>query len=254
MSKSKQNYYVEDFSCNGSGGRITGKLYIPSIHEKKLPTVILSHGYNSCFSDLTDLTEQLATNGICACCYDFCGGSLRSKSEGNPLEMSIPTEQSDLKAVVNKVMSLDFVNNDKVFLYGESQGGFVSALVAVELKDKLAGLALLYPAFCIPDDWLNRNETVLPESFNIMGMTLSRKFYYEVPRYDVFEYVSAFTKPVLLMHGTEDFVVQLSYAQKAAKSFKNCRLELFDGQGHGFAPKEREEACSMVTEFVKTQL
>lgn len=48
------------------------------------------------------------------------------------------------------------------------KGGFVSSLVAAELKDKIKNLIMLYPALCIPDNWQVNfpKEEDIPESYN----------------------------------------------------------------------------------------
>ena len=44
--------------------------------------------------------------------------------------MSVLTEVNDLETVIDYVSTMPYVNKDKIFLMGWSQGGFVSALVA----------------------------------------------------------------------------------------------------------------------------
>ena len=57
--------------------------------------------------------------------------------------MSVSTEISDLEVVIDYIKNNVFP--EKLFLYGESQGGFVSALTGAKRKD-ISGLVLLYPA------------------------------------------------------------------------------------------------------------
>ena len=54
---------------------------------------------------------------------------MKSKSDGKTTEMSVLTEVKDLEVVIDYVSTLPYVNKDKIFLMGCSQGGFVSALV-----------------------------------------------------------------------------------------------------------------------------
>lgn len=145
------NITIKEMPCY-SREKIFGLLYTPAEYKGKLPAVILSHGYNSSHRELLDMAECLAKSGFAAYCYDFCGGSAVSKSGGSSLDMSIETEISDLKAVIKTISETDHIDTDRIYLYGESQGGFVSALTAAQIPDKIAGEVLLYPAFCIPDN------------------------------------------------------------------------------------------------------
>lgn len=242
-------YTVKELCCKNGENNIFGVLYMPETDEKRVPAAILSHSYNSSYSHMLDLAERLAENGIAAYCYDFCGGSSISRSDGKSTDMSVTTEQNDLKCVIEMIKGCGFT--DKIFLYGESQGGFISALTATEVKEDIAGIALLYPAFCIPNDWLCRDPEAMTEPFDFMGLKLSKAFYDSVPRYDIYAHISRFDKPVLLIHGDADDLVNTCYARKAAASFPDCRLEIYENERHGFSPDARRQMCGQVVEFFK---
>ncbi len=231
--------------------RIFAQEYIPENAGERVPAVILSHGYNSCCGALSDMAERFAENGIYACCFDFCGGSTRSKSSGKSTEMSIETEKRDLLEVIKAAEALDFI--DRIFLYGESQGGFVSALTAADIPDKISGLFLIYPAFCIPDNWLCRSADEFLQPTDFMGMTLSKAFYDGVPRYDVYERMGDFKNKVLLFHGDSDGLVDISYSYRLEKSFPNCELTVIKGEGHGFSEKTREKSAEKIVKEIKRQ-
>ena len=90
----------------------------------------------------------------------------------------------------------------------------------------------------------------MTEPFDFMGLKLSRAFYDSVPRYDVYAHIGKFDKPVLRLHGDADDLVDVSYSQKASKSFPDCRLEIYENEGHGFSPDARKKMCVRVTEFL----
>lgn len=66
-----------------------------------MPYGYLSHGFNSSGDDFTEYAKVLVENGIGACIFDFCGGSLRSKSDLSTTEMTVFTEKEDLLAVID---------------------------------------------------------------------------------------------------------------------------------------------------------
>ncbi len=243
------NYRIEEMSVGFEENFIYGKAYIPE-GSGRLKAVILSHGYNSSHSDLEDAAAALAEKGVFAYCFDFRGGSTRSKSSGSPLEMSVMTEVGDLKRVIKAVRELDVTDCKEVYLYGESQGGFVSALTAADMPEQTAGLFLLYPAFCIPDDWRKICEKDCPEKTELMGMTLSRKFYDELPGYDVFEHIKRYTGRTTIVHGTADNLVSPSYSEKAAECFPNAELILYENEGHGFSAAARKKLVELICEKI----
>lgn len=230
----------ENYLTLEDGERIFYRMYIPQSKAAKTGAVILSHGYNSCSEHLHDVAEAFAKRGLLSCCYDFRGGSVNSKSSGSSLDMSVCSELNDLFAVADMIRKLDMLDGEKLYLYGESQGGFVSALAAAEKPSMFAGAMLLYPAFCIPDDWRNRGISD-GETFEIMGMKLSDSYVKGLPQYDVFEKIKDFGGEVVIGHGTADRVVPYDYSVRARDSFKNAKLIAFENEGHGFSGEARRK-------------
>lgn len=241
--------YSRKMSCY-SKDKIFGLLYTPAEYKGKLPAVILSHGYNSSHRELLDMAECLAKRGFAAYCFDFCGGSAVSESGGSSLDMSIETEIADLKAVIKAISENDFIDTDRIYLYGESQGGFVSALTAAQMPNQIAGEVLLYPAFCIPDNWERVTPEELSANNDFMGMKLSAKFLEGLPRYDVFEAAGRFHRPVLIHHGDSDGLVDLSYAERLHKALPQSELFVYKGEGHGFAPEAKRLMCERTADFL----
>ncbi len=215
---------------------IYGKAYIP-VREGRMPAVVLCHAFNSCHADVEDVAKALAQSGVFAYCFDFCGGSPHSRSSGTTLQMSVASELSDLAEVLAFIRKLEGYSFDRLYLYGESQGGFVAGLGAGEGID---GAYLMYPAFCIPDDWRDRNADEMDGGTDCMGMLISGEYRRGLPMFDVFEHISRFSGKVRIWHGTEDDIVRLCYAERAAQSYPDCTLTVFGGEGHGFSREIRD--------------
>lgn len=213
---------------------IYGEMYLPQDGAKTHPLLIASHGYNSCSEHMRTEMEQFAMRGIAVYCYDFCGGSTRSKSTGRTEEMSILTEQRDLLDVFQAVSALAYVDAQRIYLYGSSQGGFVSALAAPQLQDRIRGIFLQFPAFCIPDDWGDKKTQQTPETFDFMGMVIGRKYIDDLPDEDVFDIAARYKGPVCIFHGDADALVKLHYSERLANACTNAELHVYPGQGHGF--------------------
>lgn len=244
-------YTQEELHCTYDDKDIFGTLYTPEDGLSSHPAAILSHGYNCIGADMQDVAKKLAENGMTVYSFDYCGGSTRSASSGNSVDMSVETEQDDLRHVIDMVADLDSTDASRLYLYGESQGGFVAALTAAEMPDRIAGMVLIYPAFCIVDQWLAMDPDTMTEPFNFMGgMTLSKTFYDGVPRYDIYEHVSKFANPVIIYQGDKDQVVNVSYAQKLNEIFPDCSLTIVEGAGHGFGGDDRKNAVDGSVKFL----
>lgn len=91
----------------------------------------------------------------------------------------------------------------------------------------------------------------MEEPFSFMGgMTLSKTFYDGVPRYDVYEHISAYTNPVIIYQGDKDQVVNVSYAKRLEQTYEDCSLTVIEGAGHGFGGKDRTTAVSGSVDFI----
>ncbi len=145
------SYRTEELYAYSGENQIYGVIYVPENAEEKLPAVIFSHGFGGNYRVGAQYAEILAENGYAVYCFDFCGGSPGSRSDGSTLEMSIFTEKDDLDAVIETIRGLDYIDGDNIFLMGSSQGGAVSAIAAAERKEDIRGMILLYPAFVLAD-------------------------------------------------------------------------------------------------------
>ena len=245
---------MQEIKIPHHGRRVDGCEYRPE-GEGRFPVVILSHGFNGHHSDQAHIAELLTANGIGAVCYTFCGGSLRDESGFPTTDMTLFTEKQDLLAVLDEVRYWDWVDAEHVYLFGSSQGGMVSALAAEERKDQVRGMFLQYPAFCIADDWREKYPRIadIPEEIQLWDVTLGRVFAESVHDFVLEEQTGGFDKPVLIVHGTEDDVVPISYSEQATERYPNARLEVFSGEGHGFTPAGERRTAEMVLAFVQEQ-
>ena len=222
--------------------RIYGVMYYNPVTSKKQPAVILSHSSSLTHEAMRGYASAIAKMGYAAYCFDFCGGSDKSKSGGSTDDMTVFTEVEDLRAVVKTVKSLGYVEPSEVYLLGSSQGGLVSALLADECPDDFAGMILFYPAFNIPEmvskfsgfgnwgdfgDWGNWGD------FGGM-MSMSEKYINSIKDFDVWSHIGKFPKPVCIIHGTADIIVPISNSEKAVGLYPSATLNKIEGANHGF--------------------
>ncbi|OYP60554.1 S9 family peptidase [Prevotella sp. P2-180] len=215
------------------GNRIFGMMYYNSTVSEKQPAVILSHSSSLTHEAMKGYASAIAKMGFAAYCFDFCGGSAKSKSDGKTDEMTVFTEVEDLRAVVKTVKSLDYVDSSNVCLLGSSQGGLVSALLADECPDDFAGMILFYPAFNIPE------MVKMFSGFGGFGdfggmMSMSEAYINSIKDFDVWSHIGKFSKPVCIIHGTADMIVPISNSVKAVGLYPSATLNKIEGANHGF--------------------
>lgn len=241
----------KDFSCQRLDGKtIRGKVYIPDGRKRRFPTVIFCHGFGGNYRELAHHGVGLAESGICCILFDFCGGGSESTSDGTMLEMSVKTERDDLLCVWERVKRFSFVDKKRLFLMGESQGGFVAAYAADGLQREVCGLILWYPAFQIPEAVRATCENGIPDDYEVFGLRIGQAYAVDAMDLKPYERMAYFKKPVLMIHGDRDGIVPFSYSERAVKAFPRARLEPIVGADHGFDGADCVRARELSRDFV----
>ena len=249
-------YQIEELYALRDGKQIYGVVYIPQNAGEQMPAIIYSHGFGGSHQYGTQYAKAMAARGYVVYCFDFCGGSPGSRSDGSTLEMSLFTEREDLEAVIKMMQELDYVDNSNLFLLGTSQGGAVSALTAAAHPDEIKGVVLLYPAFVLVD---NANELFhsseeIPDTYYFLWMNVGRTYFEPLLDYDIYADIKDYTKDVLILHGDADSIVPLSYSEKAVQVYSSAQLKVLQGAGHGFYGDDIEQAIGYITEYLNTHI
>lgn len=238
-----------------NGQEIYGKLYRPNNLQGKQPIIIYSHGLGGNYEILENFAKALAEKGITGYAFDFRGGGEKSQSSGKTTEMTVLTEVDDLKNIVQHIKTWDFVDSDKIILLGESQGGAVSALLASQMPDEIAGLMTFYPAYAMTDDSHAKypNPNAIPAVTRYFGIIdLGKQYFIDAQNADFYNKIGRYTKPVLLVHGTKDDIVNIKYSEQASKVYPAVTYKVIDGAGHGFKDKPYfEQALGFVETYLK---
>ena len=234
---------------------VYGDAYIPE--TESFPLVIFSHGYNGYKDDFKESAEYLMDNGIASLTFTFCGSGGRDPSGFGTTNMTLFTEKEDLSAIIDYAKQIKGFNGS-LYLLGGSQGGMVSAMAAEERATDIKGMVLLFPGFCIPDDWSNTHYPIdryptaesIPESIDFWGVKLGRNFVLTMRDLDIYANMADFQNPVLIMHGTNDTIVPISCSQRAAETYPNAELITYNGEGHGFTPGTMRDVETKLLAFV----
>ncbi|MCR4940164.1 MAG: alpha/beta hydrolase [Treponemataceae bacterium] len=246
------------FSCQRERLTIRGHIFRQAAAEGKKPAIILSHGFLGDEAPLSHYAEVMVKIGYTAVTFDFNGGGPKSTSSGNSIDMTVLTEKEDLLAVVKYISSLEDIDSENISLMGFSQGGFVSALAAAQLKDRIKKLILFFPALCIPDH--ARQGKMMLMTFDPENppplicqdpMPVGRNYALTAQKLDPYKEISGFEGETFIIHGTADKAVNVEYSRKARSIYKKLVYKEIEGAGHGFTGADDEAAIRAVTDFCK---
>ena len=234
---------------------IYGLLSRPEKPQAKSPIAIIAHGFNGTHHFGRNYFDMLNEMGFLCYTFDFPCGSIKSQSDANTMEMSILDEQSDLEAIVRYFKSCPDVDASRIMLIGESQGGLVSALTAASLPEEVSELVLIYPALCIPDNWRKSYPQVenIPDTTRLWNVPMGRRFFAEIHDMDAFELIGRYQKPVIIIQGDADRIVSMEDSRRAVKLYKDARLHVIPGAGHGFRPHEFKESLEQIKLFLNRE-
>lgn len=251
------NIVKEEFYSEENGKKVYGYFTAPKNYkENKLPTIIYSHGFGGRAEFGDYMAKNLASKGYIVYSFDFVGGNPNSRSGNDTLSMSVFTEQDDLNVVLNAVKVQNFVDNNNIFLLGASQGGVVSTMVAAEHKDSVKGLILIFPAFVLFDDARDLFKTAdeIPEVYNHRGNNVGKVYFEKSLDYDIYNTMKNYSGNVLIIHGTNDNIVPISYSERAINTFSSAELKAIPGAGHGFSNSQYDETLTFINDYLQKNI
>ena len=246
-------FKVEEQNFQRKDMKISGALFIPD-RASPVPLVILSHGFGGNRGGVKGYAESFAERGIAAYIFEFIGGGNHIKSDGKMTEMSVLTEAEDLTVILDNLKADSRFKPEQIFLFGESQGGFVSTYIAALRPADVAGLVLLYPAFVLHDYIRQRTPDPerIPDTMKLLGKTIGRIYNKDVLSFDIYTLMPRYSGKTLIIHGSADSLVPLSYSERAVKTFPDAKLIKLDGAKHVFYGDMMQKAAEDAVKFVQS--
>ena len=237
----KTDYHTQEIHVQHDGIDLYGIALIPE-GEGPFPTVVYAHGAESDYkADMTTL-RSLAMSGIACYTFDFYGWSTRSTGpqkgdwfKGQPrgvddrYERQVLEQIKDLNAVIETVKTLDFVDQNQLYLLGSSMGGATVAATSVTHSEDVRAIILQYPA-------INLVPTALVDGSD-----------YDANRY---------TADVMLLQGTADVIVPQAMSDALAAHYNilrpdHCHYVIYEGQPHVFTGEYKVEAAGEIYRFIQ---
>ena len=252
VEEKKYEFTSEELMLKSGDKNVYGVICKPDTGKEKNPAIIMCHGFNTNADMLEGYAESAAKAGYVAYRFDFCGGAPSSRSDGATTEMSVLTEAEDLMNVIDQVKALDYVDENNLFVLGQSQGGFVAAYTAAKRQSDVKALILFFPAFVLQENARNGHENLdsIPETETMMGVEVGAIYTRDALSFDIYDVIGDYKGDVLICHGDKDTMVPLSYSEKALEKYDHAELKVIKYAEHGFQGKTAKEATGYVLDFL----
>ena len=247
-----QPYLSRQVTFTAQGQRIGGLAYVPrTASSAPAPLLICCHGMEGSHTRVAPMARRFAAAGGVSFCFDFRGGG-GSASQGETTAMSALTELADLEAVLTAACAWPEVDASRVALFGLSLGGAVAALAAARHPQRIAALALWYPALRLRENLRAAFRTLaaVPEEFDWAGTRLGRSYAVDGWNLEVGAELATYRRPVLIVHGEQDRSVPIEVSRAAVRTLPDAELVTIPGAAHGFGDANWEEAVRRTTAFL----
>ena len=123
-----------DVTFSSGGETIAAWLYRPESADARIPLVVMAHGFSATRELRLDAyAERFAAAGLGALVFDY---RYFGASGGEPRQLlDVPSQHADYRAAIAYARNLDWVDPDRVALFGSSfSGGHVIAVAADDAR------------------------------------------------------------------------------------------------------------------------
>ena len=209
------------------------------ITDKKLPTILLFHGNGEIASDYQYFAPTYFECGVNLAVADFRGYGF---STGSPIYSGLINDAYPIYKIFRKWMDEnDFKNS--LFVQGRSMGSVCAAEIGSHNPEDLKGI-IFESGFASIYDMMTR-------LFRVSGPDITPE---ALSEYSNDTRIMKFQKPVLIIHGTRDWIIPKDQARlihDAIPDKVDKKLVMIEGAGHNDIFSYQEEYFKPVKEFIE---
>ena len=188
-------YELDNFTFQGSSGKLNGWHLKPQSEPDV--TIIHFHGNAGFLLSQIKAIDPLVGEGMEVFMFDYSGFGF---SDGQATRKNVI---NDARYFVNYVIEQTMESNTLKVIYGQSLGGHLTAAVAHEVENLIDGI-VIEGAFSSHSDIAGKVVPVLGNIF-IQEMYSGKRE------------IKNFSKPVLIIHSTEDQTIPFKHGQRLFK-------------------------------------
>jgi len=238
----------------GRHGHLSGDLQIPPGEIKG--GVVLAHCFtcSKAYKIIRYLATGIEQGGFAVLRFDFTG---LGESEGDFAETSVTTYVDDLEAATHYLQDRDYGTSA---LVGHSLGGAAALLAAGNLPQVQAVAVVAAPASADHIRRLFTTDDVAQAlgsgriTVKIAGRSfdISADFFHDLERHSTLDHITNLRRPLLVVHGTADSVVDISEGDKIFAAAQHPRwFAAIPHADHLFTQQERAgKAAQAIVSFL----
>lgn len=242
---------------NRNGKTLRGIATIPD-GNGPFPCVLFLHGFGGNIYGYkglnTRIARDLAEAGTACVRFDFYGNG---ESEGEFEDMTFSGLYEDAEDMFVWIAQQNFADPERLYLSGQSMGGYVAASCAPKLKPR--GLMLLCPGASMWYGAAQRADAVTAQGqdwFDFEGLKYKMAFNYDLATHpSPYDEATGYDGPVLIIRAADDKMVDDTVCQSYARCYDQVEILTTESGGHNFVsiPMRKAVTDAMIA-FVKNRL
>ena len=234
---------MEKIYFNNPAGEVLSGIIEQPYLAAKVPIVVMAHGFGSKKNNKTNLslTERFLEKGVGTFRFDFSG---HGESEGKIEELTVTKGIGELKAAMEKIEHLEWVNRTRLGFLGGSFGGNVELLYvarfggvkALALKSPISNYKEVRELQLGSDriqQWARNGSIELSG-----GIRSDFHFYEDASRIDTYAEARNVRCPVFIVQGDHDEDIPMSHARALESALGTVHMEVIQGADHGYTNPE----------------
>lgn len=239
-----------DVTLPGAGVTLGGILFRPAATERRVPAIIVLHGWAEVgvpgAPRVEGTARRLSEQGYVTLALSMRGWPNSGGRDDCGLE-----QPDDIAKAAEWLASLSGVNPDRIGVLGFSQGGQVALLAGARTK-RIKAIVAYYPVTDIQRWGVTTSHSGIRNSY--VPYVCEPGGHWRSP----VNVAGKIEAPVLLIHGDRDTRVpteqSLRMQQALQKANRQVELQLIAGAEHGFTSGQNEQAWPLALKFFTTYL
>jgi uncharacterized protein len=189
-----KSFTVESVTFKSSNGNNLNGWFLKPKNTSATVTLLHLHGNAGSLLSQFNAITPLIKNGFQVFMFDYSGFGF---SEGKATRKNV---LADALSALDYLKTREEIKNTKLVIYGQSLGGHLSAVVAAQRQNEVDGL-VIEGAFSSHKDIAAKTVPVLGRIFVKEGYRATKS-------------IKDFSKPVLIIHSTEDETIPFAMGKK----------------------------------------
>lgn len=247
--------YQQDVWAPAGDHRVPGTLTLPVADGRPAPAVLLLHGDfgDRHASEFDELEQVLAARGIASLAIDFAGSG---ESEESQLDLSYGSMLTDANAALDYLAGDPDLDPARLAVLGFSRGGSIAATMAGTRPDVAALVSWSGAVYNGFDELPDLHEQARVDGMAQVGddLEIPLAWFDSIEASHPLDDVAGYTGPVLAVVGSDDDVVDPSYARTFLDTVAGSdkTLHVIEGAGHGLddEPEYGQEAVDTTADWL----